>query len=167
MNTKEVLMDYLLDPMRMIEKEAYMPFSSQFFIPKPEFVEWCKKTYPDANWVDCGCGQGQVTKLLQDNGVSVLAIDLYAKDNAVTEVLEMSAPMFPFGENMVGLICRPCRGAWIHATIIKVVESGCPCVYVGKESHFDADLAPLPYKVQLVLEDIGDDGENLWLIQIK
>jgi hypothetical protein len=60
-----------------------------------------------------------------------------------------------FGPNVVALMCRPCRGDWIHATIIKAVEAGSEFVYVGKPSHFAADLEPLPFRVSMVMTDAG------------
>lgn len=166
MDAKAFLLDYLTSPLRHFEGMVRMPICSRFFEPKAEFVDWCKKTYPDANWVDCGAGQGHVVKILRDAGLSVTGIDLFlcSDDLVIDDMIPMDSAMFPFHNGMVALLCRPCRGDWIHATIIKVVESECPMVYVGKQSHFDEDLAPLPYKVELMLNDIGEDGENMWLV---
>ncbi len=165
-DTKDFLLNYLTSSLRHFEGRVKMPACGWFFEPKVEFIDWCKKTYPDANWVDCGAGQGHVVKMLRDVGLSACGIDLFKCDDnlAIDDMITMNSAMFPFSNNMIALMCRPCRGDWIHATIIKAVENKCPMIYVGKQSHFEKDLAPLPYKVELVLSDIGEDGENLWLV---
>lgn len=166
MDTKSALMNYLSDPIRQLEGLVHMPFCSRFFEPRAQFVDWCKQTYPSAFWIDCGAGQGHITKLLRENGMQAAGLDLYAptEDAVINDLINMDCVKFPFTDKMVVLLCRPCRGDWIHATIIKAVESGCPMIYIGKQSHFNDDLAPLPYKVELVLSDIGMDGENLWIV---
>jgi hypothetical protein len=165
-DTKDFLLNYLTSPLRHFEGRVKMPACGRFFEPKVEFVDWCKKTYPDANWVDCGAGQGHVVKMLREAGLSACGIDLFKCDDdlIIGDMIAMNSAMFPFSNNMVALICRPSRGDWIHATIIKAVENGCPVIYVGKSKHIEQDLTPLPYQIELVLNDIGEDGENLWLV---
>lgn len=166
MNVKSVLLAYLSNPIRQLEGLARMPFCSKFFEPNEQFIKWCKANYPNAFWIDCGAGQGHITKLLRENGIQAAGLDLYSptEDALIDDLINMDCVKFPFTENMVALMCRPCRGEWIHAAIIKAVESGCPFIYVGKQSHYDDDLAPLPYNVNLVLSDIGKDGENMWVV---
>jgi len=166
MDTRKVLLEYVTSPIRLFELSAQMPFCSRFFEPLPKFITWCKETYPDAQWVDMGAGQGHVTQALRKAGLDALAIDLFLaeSDAVIDDISKMDAAMFPFFAGHIGLICRPCRGEWIHASIIKAVEADCPVVYVGKDSHFDEDLQPLPYNTTLIMTDAGEAGESVWLV---
>jgi hypothetical protein len=98
--------------------------------------------------------------------MEAVGLDLYPceSDIVIDDMVPMDSAMYPFAKDNVALLCRPCRGDWIHATIIKAVEKGVPVVYVGKEKNATHDLYQLPYNIERVLEDIGSDGENLWLV---
>jgi hypothetical protein len=169
MDTRQVLLNYLTAPRRMFEGLVRMPFCSRFFEPKQKFLDWCKETYPGAHWIDCGAGQGHVTKLLRENGLVADALDLFLaeEDVVIDDMIQMDSAMYPFSNRNVALMCRPCRGDWIHATIIKAVNAHAPLVYVGKESHFEEDLKPLPYKIELVMQNAGEMNENVWLVTLN
>jgi len=165
LDAQQVLSEYLHSPRRHFELNINVPTFSVFFDPLHEFVEWMKEFCGDKTIVDCGCGCGQTVAVLRHAGLEAIGIDLYGADRPlIHDIHLMNAVHFPFSPETVALICRPCRGDWIHATICKAVESGSKCVYVGKESHYEEDLEPLPYKVEKVLSSAGMQNETVWVI---
>lgn len=164
-DTQEVLQKYINSHKRLPELEINIPTFSVFFDPKSGFVHWMREFCQDKTVVDCGCGRGQTTAVLRHSGLNVVAIDLNGADcPLIKDIHFMDAVFFPYSPNYVAMMCRPCRGEWIHATIVKAIESGAKFVYVGKEEHYNADLAPLPYKVERVLTDAGLQNESVWVI---
>lgn len=161
---KATLIEYLTSSLRGLEQ--MIPFStcSVFFEPKQEFVEWVASNYGDKMIVEVGCGKAMPSAMLQKAGLNVISTDLYPPDDAMTKVFPMNAAQWPYMESQIGLLCRPCRGDWIHAAICKAVEGCGTMLYVGLDKHFDNDLAPLPYNVERVLSDVGESGESLWRI---
>ncbi|MBS1722643.1 MAG: hypothetical protein JSS66_06490 [Armatimonadetes bacterium] len=142
-----------------------MPTWSVFFEPRPEFIEWCAATFDKSTCIDCGCGKGLLVSLLRHRGLDAFGLDICPPTDAfVDDVLAIDAPLFAYSAHMTAFVCRPCRGEWIHATIMRAVESGCPVVYVGKQSHYASDLEPLPYKIEHVMDGAGADGESVWLV---
>ena len=167
MDTQKLLLEYTQMAIETMMSDAQIPFStsSVFFDPRKKFVGWMHEFAVGHVVVDCGAGLGHTTLALQNHGVRAIAVDLFPSPDAVVEnITPMNAVLFPFSDAFIAMICRPCRGDWIHATIIAAVESGAKCVYVGKESHYAADLAPLPYEVVKVMEQAGAAGESVWTI---
>lgn len=165
MNTHATLERYLSDPRRQLEQQIHYSTWSVFFESKPEFVRWMVEFVKERKVVDCGCGLGNTTAVLRQAGLHTMGIDLYPSDNAlIDDIAPINSALFPYNNDMVALLCRPCRGDWIHATIIKAIEGGSPVVYVGKESHYEADIQPLPYHVEIIMHDAGVAGETAWLI---
>lgn len=165
LDVQKVLGEYLHSPRRHFELNIIVPTFSVFFDPRNEFVDWMKGFCGDKTVIDCGCGCGQTVAVLRHAGIDTVGIDLYgAETPLIPDIHLLNAVHFPFGPSCVAMMTRPCRGDWIHATIIKAVESGADFVYVGKEEHFEADLEPLPYRVQKVLTNAGMQNESVWLI---
>lgn len=166
-NPNEVIESYFQNPLLMWRMKLGYETVSKFFIPNQKFIQWCKEAYPDSHFIDCGCGLGHVTKELRKAGLKVHGIDLYPTSYAVIDdIMPMDSVMFTYVEGMVPLLCRPCRGDWIHATIVRAVEACGVFLYVGKESHYSTDLLPLPYKVDRIMEDVGEAGEVMWRIAL-
>jgi len=168
MNTRQVLLNYTNVAIETMKYTSSFTTTQSFFEPHPEFIDWMREFAKNTVVVDCGAGLCNTTLALQTSGVNAVALDLYPSPNAmVKEVLGINAVLFPFSESFTAMICRPCRGDWIHATIISAVESGAQCVYVGKESHYEADLEPLPYKITKIMENAGLSNESVWTIGRK
>lgn len=142
------------------------PDVSVFFDPSPLWVRWMRQFCGDRSVVECGCGVGHVALVLRQAGLSVCALDIEPPDfSFITDIVPINSAKFEhFGPKAVALMCRPCRGDWIHATIFKAVEAGSELVYVGRPSHFAADLEPLPYNVSMVMTDAGVMRECVWVI---
>jgi len=165
LDPKATLMSYFSDPMRRLEGKAAFSSWNQFFKPNEEFLSMLGERFPNRLIIDCGCGVGHVTQTLRDAGFDVMPIDLYPSDFAVIDdIMGMDAAMFSYVDDMLPILCRPNRGAWIHATIIRAVEGSGTMLYIGKESHFDEDLAPLPYTVEKILTNAGENCESVWVI---
>lgn len=164
-DAQHVLSEYLKNPIRMIEVNINIPTFSVFFDPRNEFVDWMKKFCGDKTVIDCGCGLGHTVAVLRHAGIKAEGVDLCkATTSLIQDIHIANAACFHFTPNHVAIMTRPCRGDWIHATIIKAVESGVDFVYVGKEEHYETDLALLPYNVQKVLTNAGIQNESVWLI---
>lgn len=165
LNVNQVLDEYINSSLRVLETGINVPTFSVFFDPRNEFVNWMKEFTKNKIVVDCGCGRGQAVAVLRHAGLSVIGIDLYgAESPLIPNVHFINAAFFPFTNEHIAMMCRPCRGDWIHATIIKAVESGAQFVYVGKEEHYDADLQPLPYNIEKVLTGAGLQNESVWVV---
>ena len=138
---------------------------NKFFEPNESFYNWAKAEFPNCIWVDCGAGRGHVTKgFMERPGMIGIAIDLFPSDLAEVPVQQFAAQRFPFVEGMTPLICRPCRGDWIRDTIDRAIEMVGVIVYVGLEKHYREDILSLPYFVEQVLDDAGEEGESVWVI---
>ena len=161
---KQILTSYLTSAIRNLETGIPYTTFSVFFEPTQEFIEWMKANYHDKTIIEVGAGKAVASGMLQDAGLNVVATDLYPPSDASIRVVAMNAAHWPYAENQIGMLCRPCRGDWIHAAICKAVEGCGTMLYVGLEKHHEADLEPLPYKVEKVLVDIGESGECVWRI---
>lgn len=137
-----------------------------FFEPRNEFIQWVKEFSDGKLIVDCGCGCANTTATLRMAGVKAIGLDLICPERAlIGDIHVIDATDYPFSSDTIGMMCRPNRGDWIHATITKAVESGAKFIYVGKESHYKTDLQPLSYKVQKVMTNAGISNESAWIIE--
>lgn len=139
----------------------------RFFYPIEGFLDRLIARFPDAVFVDCGCGLGDTTLEIREAGGKCLALDLNPSENAnlpVNEIIPISAPEFTPCKGMVMLLIRPNRGWWIHQTIDKAMECGVPVVYISKPCHEQEDILPLPYPWERWEENIGAEGETAFII---
>lgn len=152
---------------RMLVPAMFYQPHSIFFEPIDDrFVNYMKTNYAQHHIVDCGAGKGFITQLLSDNGFSVTGIDIYPDMEPIARSIYADAALYSWTENEVALICRPCRGSWIHCTMYGALMRNIDVVYVGKTNHYDEDLKPLEkhFKIELIMTKAGIDNENIWRI---
>jgi hypothetical protein len=135
-----------------------------FFEPTKQFLTLMKSIVRGRLVVDCGAGVGHVTKLLLDNDIRACAIDTTERDQPACAVAPLDATMFPFSQDMVALIARPCSGIWIHETFTQAISRGADMLYVGVERNFERDLVDIPYKVRRLRKNIGKEQESAYLV---
>ena len=154
-------MDGLLeDASRMGFYEA----SVDFLVPNPALISWVTTAHSGKCFLDLGCGRALLGHELSRAGMAGLCLDIFPSREARVQVYRKNAALFEFAEGMLPMIARPSRGGWIRRTITAAVEgSGC-LLYIGKPSHYDEDLAGLPYHVTEVLRDVGECGEHAWMV---
>lgn len=136
----------------------------RFFEPTKAFVPLIRKTAAKRLIIDCGAGVGHITKLLQDNGIRACAIDTTERDDPACEVAPLDAMLFPFNQDMIALIARPCGGSWIRGTFEQAISRGADVIYVGVSRNFERDLTGIPYTVTLLRKHVGKERETAYLV---
>lgn len=146
----------------------------KFFEPNKKFLPAIRKLVPRASIViDCGCGEGQVTKLLNENRINAIGVDLFPLEDFTNEkenIYNLNAEHYPFSEESIPLICRPCPGDWYFNTIDNALKRGSRYViYVGVSKNYKRDIVSLRKKYQIVLVDkyVGASNESMYLIMKK
>ena len=137
-----------------------------FFNPKPRFLKAVKPFVKDHHVIDCGAGVGRTSRLLDEIGIKVSAIDLHLREEPEYPVSLFDATKFPFRNHHIALIARPNRGVWIHEVIRKAISNGAEVIYVGVNRNFAGDL-DLPYEVESICKNAGDDHEEAFIIRSK
>jgi len=138
-----------------------------FFKPSPAFLKWAAINLKRKIVIECGAGVGHLSKLLQDQGINVIPIDLHTRDNPETDVLKLDSVDFKYPSNSISIIARPNRGAWIRKTIDNALMHSSYVLYIGLKKHEKDDIAPLrdTYKVEQIMNDAGKENEILFKIQ--
>lgn len=104
--------------------------SCQFFDPLPEFTKYM--TTLDAPIIDVGAGAGQVTECLVDAGLKAVGIDMHRHMRPVYHVQMADGTDFPYPEDCVVMLCRPCHGAFAEQVIDQAIARKVSMVlYVG------------------------------------
>lgn len=158
------------------KKSAYDPTTilpnQDFFNPKPDFLKFLKQLVGSKVVVECGAGNGLLTKKMKENNINVLPIDLFERDSDFIAI-KQDATTFKYPKNSVALIARPNRGDWIHSTILQAIFNVSFVVYIGLPEHIDEDvfeLSSLYHNVLQVAEiykNAGEDGEIVFKISKK
>lgn len=136
-----------------------------FFKPTPAFVNYVKKINRPV--VDIGAGVGFMSKVLSESGVKVYAFDSNYRDNTVYPVNYGEATTFPFPENCLPIMARPCHNEWIDYTVDNAMENNDLFLYVGLPKNFEDDLCVVKEKYKITIEafDAGEDGEKIVRIE--
>lgn len=139
--------------------------SSRFFEPTEAFLTYMKTL--DTPIFDVGAGAGHVTLTLVDAGLKCAAIDMCEHANQVTNVHMADGTDFPYSPDAVVMLCRPCHGGFAEDVIQQAVTSKASVVlYVGLERNVEDDLGDLLPRFKKVAEDVGQDGEAIWRMDI-
>lgn len=134
---------------------------SIFFKPKEQFIHELAAFIKAEDWdvVDCGAGVGLLSKLLIESGIKCCPIDIFPRENPLTEVHQIDALNFPFAAGMLAIIARPCHGDWVQDVILKAVENGAQAMYIGLKKNFKHDIVGLGLAHYIFSKNAGEDGE--------
>jgi hypothetical protein len=145
-----------------------------FFKPNKNFYTALKKILPDnAGVIEIGAGQGFLAKDMMDNGYRVYPIDLFPQyEDSYTMVYPMDAMTFPYTEGMDAVICaRPCHSGFVAQSIEVALSKGVDrFIYISKECNFNIDIPDYllnDYNCNLIIENCGEEKENLWELKKK
>jgi hypothetical protein len=150
-------------------QEAGLPLPGlQFFKPGAEFIAWMVEQFAGRKVYEIGAGQGHTARALAEAGLEVEAFDLHGRTGRVYRVVSGNGASYPYQPDSVGLICRPCHGPFVQATIEHLVESGAAAiVYVGLRRNAVSDLAVFRRWFRVALEQAGADSETVYVWQRK
>lgn len=141
----------------------------KFFEPKPRFLAWMKREYPETLIYDVGAGCGHVAEALQKKGLLVLGLDIHERGGTEgCPVLIADGETYSYEAGSVVMLCRPCHGEFAE----RVVERAITCkastiLYVGLEKNVKMDLGRYAKKFKLSLKDAGLEGEKIWTWTMK
>lgn len=142
----------------------------RFFRPRPEFFAWIGREYETRNQpvIDCGCGDGALLGEMMERGIGAIGLDpryiMYDEPvpfALVSRLLTMPAEESTIVRNTpaILLVCRPCHDRFP----LRIDEHRHPdsvLYYVGLTRNLILDLGET--ETRLVLENVGEDGENIW-----
>jgi hypothetical protein len=150
------------------EAKAVLP-AQKFFEPNKAFLAYMKKHHRLSYIYDVGAGQGHVTKALRKAGLKkVNAIDLFSREGAVVKVTHANSMDYPYKSGSVVMLCRPCHGTFVESTIARaLLRRVSTIIYVGLTKNVKNDLSGYYRKFKKVANNVGEDGENIWVYQDK
>lgn len=135
---------------------------NKFFIPNEKFISYMKENFLGRKVYDVGAGIGHVSKILYNNGIPCIAIDFCHRDDTEYQILELNAEYLPYDQDGVVMLCRPCHGDFVGNVIFQAIEYGVKdIIYVGLTTNLGLDLAEYIGDFQLMLRDVGEEGEIL------
>ena len=141
----------------------------RFFHPNEVFWKWIEEESKKYKFViDCGCGEGHLVKEINERNIKCLGIDprylLFDEipKNLYNRILPASAEdsHFILEKDVLLLVCRPCHNGF-PALINDKRNKTNSFYYIGFEKNFEFDLEEDP---KLILENVGEDGENLYKV---
>lgn len=148
--------------------------SQIFFKPTPKFLKWIKTYAGKRTVIDCGAGQGWLSKQLNENGMQVIALDSNTREETFFPVVYKECEYFDFPRQSLPIIARPCHSHWVWDTINRALHGfgsqRCKAVlYIGKEENLkgDLDLKDPSYVITKLLDKAGKDKEGVWEISLK
>ena len=142
--------------------------SQVFFNPTNVFLDWTKKNLKGHLVIDCGAGTGRLARLLKNQGISVLAIDICDREETEHIILNQDSTTLKFSPKSVAIIARPSRGQWIQETIYNALKTCSFVLYIGIEEHIEEDIDSLvDVKTEKILNNAGDEKEVVYKISKK
>ena len=152
-------------------KDIVLP-GQDFFKPNPDFLKFLKQLVGSKTIVECGAGNGLLTKKMKEIHINVLPIDLFNRDSNFIS-LKQDATTFKYTKNSIVLIARPNRGEWIHNTMLQAIKTSSLIIYIGLPTHLSEDVFEFanlyPNIVQFteIYKNAGEDGEVCFKISNK
>lgn len=134
----------------------------QFFTPTGAFFE-ALAPYKGNSFVEGGAGLGKVTQEALSHGFKMLAIDLMPREKQWENVLVMAAESMPYSSDLWLLMCRPDHSGWAYDTLEIALKRGAGVFYAGLERNFEIDLGDYVGRETKRWDNIGEDGESLFL----
>lgn len=136
----------------------------QFFQPNKKFLDWVVKLAGPRPIIDCGCGEGQVTRALLERGANVLGIDILASGEDTDVAVPCDATTFQFPQRAIVLFCRPCHSDWVERAIDRAKQRADVILYVGLDRNLEYDLGKYKYKGRFkkIAKRAGKDDESVW-----
>lgn len=142
-----------------------------FFRPNENFTKWLDSSihlrYQPI--FEIGAGQGLALKHMQDAGLNATGLDLFQRPDTHTlvqvaseEIIHKVVTAAP--SRMVMMICRPCHSGFAQ-TYFKLqlkFHHRTFAYYIGLRRNLELDLPDM--SVELVAEDVGEDGECIWQV---
>lgn len=132
----------------------------RWFIPTEVFWEvmhqWRSKAF-----IECGCGNGALTREAVKQDFRFVGIDLVERDGQHEQVLHMDAVNLTFNKHLWAIVCRPDHSGWAYATIQNALKRGASAIYVGLPDNFERDLDDLLDHVTAQFTSVGTEGESL------
>lgn len=150
--------------MRQLKRDAMMGVTlprGRFFKPKPKFFKVLAEH--KVGWVDAGCGSGELAHEARPHGITMLGIDLCAREGQMPDVVQLDATQMPYSSHLWPVICRPSHDGWAGDVIDCAHRRGARVLYVSKPGNFDLDV-PDGLTVLSKHENVGMDGEHAWLL---
>ena len=137
---------------------------NKFFQPKPAFLSWMVTQFSKHLIYDVGAGVGHVSRLLQEYGLSVVAIDNNGRQGREFAVESVDGTSCGYRKGSVVMLCRPCHG-WFP---LQVVQQAIKCkagaiVYIGLKENVNIDLAEYRKNFRLKLRNVGADGDRVYI----
>lgn len=134
---------------------------TKFFVPNDKFLPAIKPLIQRRKVIDCGCGDGHITDLLNQNNIPCVGVD-YINFSERSDIIKADAITLVTPETLP-LVCRPCAGDWYFDIFIKATHG----ILVMKPEHYVRDVLRLRkkgLKVTLIKKGVGDANESVYYI---
>ncbi|MDO8414875.1 MAG: hypothetical protein Q7S87_01540 [Agitococcus sp.] len=141
---------------------GFMGSALQFFTPTESFFQALAE-YKDKRIVDAGAGMGLVSIEAAARGFDMVAVDIMPREGQWERVLIMEAESMPYDANMWLLLCRPDHSGWAYDTLEHALQQGAGVFYAGLARNFDIDLGGYVGRESMRWENVGKEGETLFL----
>jgi hypothetical protein len=135
----------------------------RFFEPKRKFIRYLVANNKDMLLYDIGAGVGHVARALAEAGLSVMALDLYRRDDEQFPIILADATAYVYKAGSGLLFCRPSHEGFVEKTIATGLKCGVSQIlYVGLPTNRRQDLGVYSRRFRKVLSDAGEGNESLY-----
>lgn len=146
----------------LISRMGGLP-NQRFFTPTAKFWMVLSEALPvDVILVDAGCGRGDLISEAHSRGMTILGIDICAREGQDARVEHVDAVTYPWSTKRWLMICRPSHDGWASDATHRARQRGAHVLYVGLPSNYERDLGQIRSKC---LGKVGMEGEKLYLIK--
>jgi hypothetical protein len=138
----------------------------RFFTPKPAFWDYLK-TLRGIRIIECGAGSGDLISEAEQHGLAITANDICRRPGQDPRVRSDDATALDWSPTLWPLICRPSHDGWANEVADRAQTQGSYTLWVGLPRNFEKDLSCYGPKCKLFRDDVGEDGERLYIIKPK
>lgn len=129
-----------------------------------EMCDVVKKIAGERIVVDCGAGRGLFASMYDGKALS---IDIHQPDEPLSFIIEKNAEHYCFPKGAIPIFIRPCHSCFVNNTILKNMNKFDKAIYVSMPKNVECDLDDRFYNISQHSEWIGNDGERIYLIELK
>lgn len=136
-----------------------------WFTPTKVFWQRLAPHKHEIQFVDAGCGVGNLTRAALKRGYKMLPVDLVPRDGQIETVLQRDAVRMGYGPMCWPMICRPDHSGWVYDCVDAALYQRATAFYVSLPHNKDRDLDDYVEHIVEEIPDVGVEGETMYVLK--